>query len=198
MFLEKRFFLSGRGKELKSKKLDKLLDYAGLVFFNEDSILALGKRASLKNLFVVLLVSALIAAFPTDLATAKPLESAYNYLVVLVVFAVLLAIVFAVARALGSRQGFATTAFLIAATFLSVQLFFLPVEVIIAFFFESVLGNAAAVPLALSLIPYYQFALFGFAAETASKNSGWKGIFTALAAITLVFFAYQLLALVTV
>ncbi len=188
----------GKKKESKSKKLDKLLDYVGLVFFNEESILALEKRASLKNLLVVLLVSALIAAFPTDLAAATLGGSVYNYFVVLAVFAVLLAIVFAVARALGSRQGFAATAFLTAATFLSVQVFFLPIEAIIVFLFESVLGNAAAVPLALSLIPYYQFALFGFAAETASKNSGWKGVLTALAAIALVFSAYQLFAFVTV
>lgn len=193
------FFLSGKEKELKSKRfLDKALDYAGLVFFNEDSILAFEKRASLKNLLLVLLASSLVAAFPTDLASATLQGSVYNYFVVLVVFAVLLAIVFAVARALGSKQDFATTAFLIAVTFLSVQLFFLPIEAAIAFLFESALGNAAAVPLALSLIPYYQFALFGFAAETASKNKGWKGILTALASITLVFFAYQLLALVTV
>ncbi|NYZ78028.1 hypothetical protein H0N96_01335 [Candidatus Micrarchaeota archaeon] len=191
--------MSGKETELKSKSfLDKALDYAGLVFFNEDSILALEKRASPKNLLLVLIVSSLVAAFPTDLATATLQGSVYNYFVVLVVFAVLLAIVFAVARVLGSKQGFATTAFLIAVTFLSVQLFFLPFEAAIAFLFESVLGNAAAVPLALSLIPYYQFALFGFAAETASKNAGWKGILTALASITLVFFAYQLLALVTV
>jgi len=186
-------------KELKSKSFfDKALDCAGLVFFNEDSILALEKRASLKNFLLVLMFSSLIAAFPTDLATATLQNSFYNYFIVFVVFFVLLAIVFAVARALGSRQNFSTTVFLVATTFLSVQLFFLPVEAIVAFAFEFLLGNAAAVPLALSLIPYYQFALFGFAAETASKNAGWRGIVTALASIALVFFAYQLLALVTI
>lgn len=185
-------------KEKDSKSIGKLLDYAGLVFFNEESILALEKSASLKNLLIVLTVSSLIAAFPTDWSKATIEGSVYNYFVVLAVFVVLLIFVFTVARALGSRQGFTTITFLTAVTFLSVQIFFLPIEAVIAFVFESVLENVAAIPLALSLIPYYQFALFGFAVETASKNSEWRGILTAIVSIALVFFAYQLLAVVTI
>jgi hypothetical protein len=166
---------------------DRALDLAGMVFLNRESLDKSQSRASPRRLLVAMLVLSGVLALPTDLASVAPERLAGNFATVFAGLALLLFAVLVLARVLGSREPWHRLLLGATLAYLAVQLFFLPVSFLLTLAFDVVLRDATAVPLALSLIPFYLFAAFGWACEASSRLRGWRGVALACLAIALAF-----------
>jgi len=169
------------------------------IFFSAKNIVQLEKYASLKAGIISIFIVAFVLTIPADRASMTIGKWSYNFGLVLLLFAGLMALACILARAFGMKESFST--FFNTVSFnlaLSLILVSTPIFIIAQFLFNMLLGYDLLSLVLFSLLPYYNFVLFGWSCETVSKIGGKRSVALAVICMTLLFMFYYLLRFITI
>jgi len=148
-------------------------------------------RLGLASIFM----TAFILVIPTDLAEFSFCSWFQNFLVVFIGLFFISTLVYLFARMLGTKITFekfiSVTNSLFAASLFIVSMPLLLLVILVLKL--KVLGAVL-----FSLVPYYNFIVYGIAAESVSGLKNVKATFVALLAMTLIFLFYFLLRFITI
>ena len=152
-------------------------------------------EVNIKIGIISILITAFILVIPTDPAEFSVYAWIQNFLVVIIgLFAVSL-FSYLFARLLGAKispeRFISVTNSMFAASLLLVSMPLLLIVIL-------VLNLKMLGAVLFSLVPYYNFIVYGIAAESVSELKGAKATFVALFSMTLIFLFYFLLAFITV
>lgn len=164
------------------------------IFFSDDNIKELLKHANLILGIVSLAIIALVFTIPTDKASLSVSLWASNFGIVFVCFFALVALLFMISALFGAKKDFISF-FSIVCLVLAASLIVISVPVLILSYFllKVVLGYELLSLVLFSLVPYYNYIVFGFTSEISSELAGKKAIIFALISMTLIFlFNYML------
>jgi hypothetical protein len=170
----------------------------GVAIFDSKALFQLKEDVRAWHGVAALLLSVFIFTLPTDLTSLAFQNWAYNFIVVGVEFAALLFIMWGIVVLFG-RIPFVTFFSTVSMAFaLSLLLVAVPAFVVSFFVFGVLLANQMLSQVLFSLIPYYNFLIFGWACETISETKSWRAISIALIALTAIFLFHYSLKFVTV
>jgi len=168
------------------------------IFFDGKSLFKLREEVKFELGLVAILISAFLLSLPTDFATFSMLSWVQNFFTVFVGLFITLTIIFGFSRLMGAdidyKSFLAASSFVLAASLIVVSI---PVLLI----FEFVIGIETLSAVLFSLIPYYNFLIFGYSCEVISNSDKYlsaRRTLIALFAMTLIFLFYVLLAFITV
>jgi hypothetical protein len=162
--------------------------------FSSNGLHYLEKRVTLATAMLILIASALILSFPTDFTTKSIIQSAFAFVFAFAGLAAITLIAFAFCRLLGSKavfkEFFVTTTGAFASSLLLVSL---PLGILGIIVFNWLLGDPRLGALLFSIVPYYNYVVFGWACEAKSGLKRFKGILAGLFGASLMLGLYLLL-----
>ena len=171
-----------------------------LIFFNEKALKDARKNMDPRFGLIGLILTSLIFVIPTDLEDVTLLSWFQNFLTVFILFSALIGLIFLLIVILEKKHpdfteffGVLNFAFGMSLLVISVPLFLIA-EIVV----NQLLNISVLSLVVFSLIPYYNYLLFGWICEKASKSSKIKAIVIAVISMTSIFlFHYFLRYIVT-
>ena len=164
------------------------------IFFYRDSLKRLQKKLSFKHGLIALFFIAFIFSIPTDKASLEAMAWLTNFTSVLGSFLILIGILFLFTLIFKMKTNFFEFFNTINAVLaLSLVLISAPVFAITYFLFSVTLKYELLSLVVFSLVPYYNYVLFGWACEVSSGLSRRKAIALAIISMTLIFIFHYLL-----
>ena len=164
------------------------------IFFNEEAINEISKTSDIRYGLLALLISTLILIVPTELQFSFKILF-QNFLVVFAGLLLTSSIVFVIAKFMGTQidyERFISSVKIILAS----SLILISVPVLL---FVNILFNIKDLSAVLfSLIPYYNFVIFGYSCEIISGFRKFKAILFALMSMLLIFVFYYVLQYITI
>jgi len=167
------------------------------IFFNAKSIDSLSKKVDIKIGMIALFISVFLLAIPTEFNLSLS-KWGMNFAIIFIGLFITLTMIFLLMKLMGSCVEYET--------FLSISSFILASSLIfvslpILLIFEFVLSIKALSAVLFSLVPYYNFLIFGYTCEVVfseEKGFSFRRTVIALLSMTLIFLFYFLLAFITV
>jgi len=162
-------------------------------FFSSSSLEHLAAHSSLALALFFLAASAIILSFPTDFSASLQ-QALFSAAVLFLGLAAAAVTSWTASRLLGSRTAF--KAFFVptlGAFTASVTAVSLPLGVLGILVFNSLLGDPRLGALLFSIVPFYNYVVFGWACEECSGLKHSKGIAVGLLGASLVLALYLLL-----
>ena len=152
--------------------------------FDDESLFALSHQQFWVFGLLYLFFIDLILIFPTDQTSLLPKILFHNFLIVFFVFLLLIAISFIAVRIFGSKTVFSQFFLGVFSTlFLSLLFVSVPVALVGYVFFQAIFGTSSALTLFFSIIPFYNYLVFGWSVETLARIKGYKSILIGLLAL---------------
>ncbi len=179
----------GKGIEKRLTASQKFWRNMSAAFFSTKSLENLSHHSSYILGLLMLILIDIILIFPTDRAALSASSIIPNFFVILAGLLVINAIVYASMKAMGSKAKFkvffstANTAL-----FMSMLVVSIPAALISFALFSTMLRSEAAINMFFSIIPYYNYLIYGWSAESMARLKGIKSIIVALIALMLIFF----------
>ncbi len=169
------------------------------IFFNKESIEHLGAKSKLIHGIIALLFISFIFSIPTDLVSLLGFAWIFNFFTVLVLFFTVLAIIYILSSFLGTATSFKEFFNSVNIT-LAYSLLFIstPIFILTYFVFQKILGYSLLSLVLFSLIPYYNYVLFGWGCEIITDCKKNKPIVIALISMTLIFIFHYLLRYIVI
>lgn len=157
------------------------------VLFHEQALFAIGELKSLLLGITALVLVDLVLIFPTDISSLIPKALVQNFFVVYgLLFSVTVAS-YGIVRALGSRVHFRKFfSSLLIVLFMSLLLITVPVALIAYAIFKALFATESALLLFFSIVPFYNYLIFGWSAETLANLKGARSILAALCTLFLI------------
>ena len=183
--------------EEKVKKERRIYSYLGIIkpiFFYGESLKKLQKKLSFKHGLIALFCIAFIFSIPTDAESLEAMAWLTNFTSVLSSFLILIGILFLFTLIFKMKTNFFDF-FNTINTVLALSLILVstPVFIITYFLFSVKLQYELLSLVVFSLVPYYNYVLFGWACELSSGLKDKKAIAIAIISMTLIFIFHYLL-----
>ncbi|MBN1544618.1 hypothetical protein JW898_04100 [Candidatus Woesearchaeota archaeon] len=184
----------GKSIEKKLTASQKIWSNVGIAVFSQKAIENVSHFSSfMLGMFMLLLVD-IVLIFPTDRNSLAPASLLTNFFVVLAGLILINAITFVAMKAMGSKTPFKVFFSTVnTALFMSLLVVSIPLALISFALFSTMLKSESAINMFFSLIPFYNYMIYGWGAETLSKLKGLKSILVALIALLLILFFNLLL-----
>ncbi|MBW2967918.1 hypothetical protein KY362_05525 [Candidatus Woesearchaeota archaeon] len=183
------------GEELGTK-IDKKLTSsqkvwtnAGVVVFGQKALENLSHFSSFALGAIMMLLTDLILVFPTDRRSlaADVLVSKF-FLIVLGLIAIQL-LTFLAMKLMGSKTRFKVYFSTVnTALFMSLLVVSIPLALVFFAIFATMGSSQSSLTLLFTMIPFYNYLVFGWASESISRLRGIRGIILALIALLLILF----------
>ncbi|MBI4738955.1 hypothetical protein HY772_05335 [Candidatus Woesearchaeota archaeon] len=182
---------AGAPRERKQSALERtsshVWDNWQVVLFNEQALAAIAELKSLLlGVFALVLVD-IVLIFPTDLSSLVPKSLVQNFFVV---YGLLLSVILAaygIIRVLGShakfKKFFSSTLIVL---FMSLLVITIPVALIAYAIFKALFASESALLLFFSIVPFYNYLVFGWSVETLAHLKGIRSIIAALSTLVLI------------
>lgn len=191
--IQKRLPASGEelGKHIESRLTasQKVWRNASIAFFSQKSLENASHFSSISLGVLMLILTDIILIFPTDKRALALGSIITNFFAVLAGLLLINFIVYAAMNFLGSKtmfKVFFSTAN--TALFMSLIVVSLPAALVSFALFSTMMRSQAAVSMFFSLIPFYNYLIYGWSAESLARLKGIRSVIVALVALVLVFF----------
>jgi hypothetical protein len=191
--IQKRLPASGDelGKHIEKRitSSHKVWQNAGIAFFSQKSLENVSHFSSISLGILMLILTDIILIFPTDKKALALGPLLTNFFAVLAGLLLINLIVYAAMNFLGSNTKFkvffstANTAL-----FMSLLVVSLPAALVSFALFSTMIRSQAAVSMFFSLIPFYNYLIYGWSAESLARLKGIRSVIVALVALVLVLF----------
>jgi hypothetical protein len=189
----------GKTIEKKLTASQKIWSNVGVAFFGQRSLENISHFSSYLLGILMLVLTDIVLIFPTDKESLAIEALMTNFFVVLVGLLVINGLTYLAMRLLGSKARFKVFFSTVnTALFMSLLVFAIPVALISFALFSTMLRSQSAINLFFSIIPFYNYLIYGWSSETLAKLKGMKSIAVALIALLLILFFNLLLQLLLV
>jgi hypothetical protein len=184
----------GKHIEHKLSASQKVWSNVSAALFSQTALENISHFSSYLLGAVMLLLTDIILIFPTERKSLVFGTLVMNFVIVLAGLLAINAVTYIAMRLIGSKTEFkvffstANTAL-----FMSLLAISLPVALISFALFSTMLKSDSAISLLFSIIPFYNYLVYGWASETLAKLKGLRSIIVALIALILVLFFNLLL-----
>ncbi|MBU2561312.1 MAG: hypothetical protein KKD17_03365 [Nanoarchaeota archaeon] len=184
----------GKSIEKKISASQKIWSNVGIAVFSQKAVENVSHFSSLLlGTFMLLLVD-IVLIFPTDNKSLALDSLITNFFVVLAGLLLINILTFVAMRAMGSKTPFRVFFSTVnTALFMSLLVVSIPLALISFALFSTMLKSESAINMFFSLIPFYNYLVYGWGAETLSKLKGIKSVLVALIALLLILFFNLLL-----
>jgi len=191
--LQKNLPANGKqfGKQIERKltSSQKIWRNVGVAFFSQKSLENISHFSSYLLGAMMLILVDIVMIFPTTREALALDALVMNFFVVLAGLLVVSAVTFVAMKAIGSKTKFkvffSTSN---TALFLSMLVFSIPIALVSFALFSTMLRSQQAINMFFSLIPFYNYLIYGWSSETLAKLKGFRSIIVALIALLLILF----------
>ena len=179
----------GKHIEHKLSSSQKMWSNVSAALFSQTSLENITHFSSYFLGMVMILLIDVILIFPTDRKSLAANVLITNFVVVLAGLLAINIVTYITMRILGSKTEFKTY-FSTANTtlFMSLLVISIPMALISFALFSTMLKSDSAIKLLFSMIPFYNYLIYGWASETLAKLKGIRSVVVALVALLLVLF----------
>lgn len=179
----------GKKIEKRISSSHKLWRNAGVSLFSQKALENLSHFSRLSLGILMLILADLILIFPTEKKSLAISVMAPNFFIVLAGLFIINGITYAAMRAMGSTTSFRVFFSTVnVALFMSLLAISIPVALVSFALFSTMLRSQAAVTMFFSLIPFYNYLIYGWASESLARLKGIKSVLVALIALILIMF----------
>ncbi len=184
------------GKQINKKitSSHKIWSNVGVAFFGQKSLENITHFSSYFLGFFMLVLIDLVMIFPTDKKALAIDALVINFFSVLAGLLLINIITFVAMKAIGSKATFKVFFSTVNTTlFMSLLIFSIPLALVSFALFSTMLKSQTVINMFFSLIPLYNYLVYGWASETLSRLKGARSIIVALIALLLILFLNLLL-----
>lgn len=179
----------GKTIEQKLSSSNKIWSNVAIAAFGTKSIENVSHFSGFILGTLMLILTDLVVIFPTDRKSLDVGAIAGNFLIAFACLFLIEAIAYAAMRAIGSKTSFKVYYSTVnTALFMSILVVALPLALLAFALFSTMLKSDEALNLLFSMIPFYNYLIFGWTTETLSGMKGMKAIVVALIALILILF----------
>ncbi|HII72672.1 TPA: hypothetical protein HA265_07995 [Candidatus Woesearchaeota archaeon] len=196
--------LSGLSTEEVAKKIEKkfskshrIRENMSVVGFSNEALSNLSHFSSIPFGFMWILLMAFVMVFPTTTKELDPTALLINLVIVFVTVFLAEVAVFAIMAVAGSKTKFKVYFYVINTVLaLSILIVSLPIAIVTFAIFQTMIKSESAVSMFFTLIPFYNYLVWGWANETLAQFKGWRSIIFALLTLLIILGAHLLLPLI--
>jgi membrane-associated HD superfamily phosphohydrolase len=171
----------GRRIERRLAESQKVWKNTGMVVFGEEALERMSMMPKIGRGILMLILTVLILIFPVERSALAADLLIKNFFFVLVGIIVAQAITYISMMVMGSKTKITTYFSTVnTALFLSLLIVSLPLAIVAVAIFSITIQSDAAISMFFTLIPFYNYLIFGWASESMSKLKGVRGIAVAL------------------
>ncbi|MFQ5474812.1 MAG: hypothetical protein ACE5DM_03165 [Candidatus Nanoarchaeia archaeon] len=171
----------------KETFFENIWKHVSIVIFSDRHLKAVVKKATLNAGLICLAVIAAILAFPTDNASMVPSTIVQNFLVVAGLLLLAEAVCFIVMRLFEAKASFNEYLGTVnSALLMSVVVVSIPIAIVSMLIFTIILKDDNALRLFFSMIPYYNYLVFGWATEKVADLKEYRSTGVAVIALVLI------------
>jgi hypothetical protein len=179
----------GKRIEKRISASQKIWRNAGIALFSQKALENVSHFSRLSLGILMLILADLILIFPTEKKAFAMSVMVPNFFLVLAGLFVINGVTYAAMRAMGSKTSFRVFFSTVnVALFMSLLIISIPVALVSFALFSTMLRSQAAVTMFFSLIPFYNYLIYGWASESLGRLKGLKSILLALIALILIMF----------
>jgi hypothetical protein len=183
----------GKSIEKRISASQKIWSNVGLALFGQKSLENVSHFSSIALGVVMIILTALVLIFPTEKVSLAVNVLLINFFIVLAGLFIVNIITYFAMRLIGSKTSFKVFFSTVnTALFMSLLVVSIPVALISFALFSTMLRSEAAITMFFSLIPFYNYLVYGWASETLAKLKGIRSVLVALVAL-LVMLSFNLL-----
>jgi hypothetical protein len=170
-----------------NQAFDQVWNNWAATVFSETALEKISETKSLLIGIIALSLVDIILIFPTDTNSLAAYALWRNFTVVFALLFFSTAASFLTARILGSKTQFRRFLPAIMSTlFMSLLFITIPIALVAYAIFKSVFSSATALNLFFSIIPFYNYLVFGWSAETLAQLKGVRSVIAALVSLSLI------------
>lgn len=179
------------GKHIESRLTasQKVWRNAGIAFFSQKALENISHFSSISLGLLMLVLTDIIMIFPTERRALDIGGLTSKFFAVLAGLLLVNLIVYAAMKSLGSKTRFkvffSTSN---TALFMSIIAVSLPAALVSFALFSTMIRSQAAVSMFFSLIPFYNYLIYGWSAESLARLKGIRSVVVALVALVLMLF----------
>jgi hypothetical protein len=179
----------GKSIEQKISSSNKIWSNTSIAAFSTKAIENVSHFSGFLLGTLMLILTDIIVIFPTNRKALDVGSIAGNFLIAFACLFLIEAIAYAAMRAMGSKTSFKVYYSTVnTALFMSILIVALPLALLAFALFSTMLKSDEALNLLFSMIPFYNYLIFGWTTETLSGMKGIKAIVIALIALILILF----------
>jgi hypothetical protein len=183
----------GKAIEQKISTSQKIWSNVGVAIFSENALENVSHFSSYLLGAIMMILTDIIMIFPTDSKSLALGHIVPNFFVVAIGLLLINAVTYAAMRLIGSKTPFKVFyASVNSALFMSLLCVSIPLALVSFAIFSTMLKSSSALSLFFSIIPFYNYMVYGWSSETIAKLKGLKSIAVALIALLAVL-AFNLL-----
>ncbi len=158
-------------------KTNRLWDNISVVTFNKESLKNLSHYSGFGLAFFSMFFTALVLVFPTRMADLDFASILINLVMVFGLLIISVSAMWGVARILRSKIRFRPFFFVVnTSIFLSLLTFTIPITLVAFAIFATMLQSADAISMFFTFLPFYNYLVWGWSAETVANLKGIKSI----------------------
>jgi hypothetical protein len=189
----------GKHIEHKLSASQKIWSNVSAALFSQTSLENISHFSGILLGVVMLLLVDIILIFPTDKKSLAAGVMVTNFFVVLAGLVVINLITYGAMRLLGSKTEFKVYFSTVnTALFMSLLCISIPLALVSFALFSTMLKSDSAINMFFSIIPFYNYLVYGWASETLARLKGIKSILVALIALLVILFFNLLLPQIVV
>lgn len=174
----------GKHIEQKLTASQKVWSNVGVAVFSENALENLSHFSTYMLGALMLILTDIVMIFPTDKKSLIFGNLVSNFIFVLIGLVIINLISFGMIRALGGKTPFKVFFSTVNTTlFMSLLVVSIPIALISFALFSTMLKSSSAITLFFSIIPFYNYLVYGWASETIAKMKGVKSIAVALVSL---------------
>jgi hypothetical protein len=179
----------GKSIEKKLSSSQKVWSNVSIAIFSQKALENVTHFSSYVLGIIMLILTDIVMIFPTDRKSLAFGALATNFLMVFAGLIMTEAVVYAAMRAFRSGTSFKTYfATVNTAVFMSLVVFALPAALVSFALFSTMLKSQYAIKLMFSLIPFYNYLVFGWSSETVARLRGIKSYVIGVVSLLLILF----------
>jgi hypothetical protein len=179
----------GKHIEHRLNESRKVWSNSGMVLFSKRALDSMALNPKVGRGVIMLLLTVLILIFPTERSLFHFGVIAKNFLLVLLGLVVTEAVTYGVMKAFGSETKIGTYFSTVnTAVLMSLVLVSLPIAIVAFAIFSITIRSESAVAMFFTLMPFYNYLIFGWSSENLSGLKGVRAIVLALIALLVLLF----------
>jgi hypothetical protein len=184
----------GKNIEKKLSSSQRLWSNVSVAFFGDQALERISAFSGFLLGTLMLMLVDIVVIFPTESKDLNVGALTMNFIIVLAGMLVVEGLTYAAMRLMGAHTQFKTFySTLNTALFMSILVISIPGALVAFAIFSTMLKSAAAINMFFSLIPFYNYLIYGWSTETMAKLKGIKSVILALIALLLILFFNLLL-----
>ncbi len=173
--------------EHKISRTHKIWENTGVSLFSVPALVNLSHYSSYGWAFFSVFIISLIRIFPTSVNQLEPVSLLINFFITFAAVVLANLVLFVIMKSFGSKTKLKVF-FFVVNTAIAISMVVVSITIALVAFavFSTMAKHAAAVSMFFSMIPFYNYLIWGWSAETVAQLKGVKSVIFALIALLFV------------